>query len=115
MTTLSGDIGIVGIKADNSYLVVMTGEVALTDILDGLTITTGNANAGSTRGGGLYNSGNPTLTYLTFSSNSAPTFGGGIYNCGDPILTNVTIGGNNVLKIEINVKYSMEDGKEDQP
>ena len=96
-TVLSGDIGVVGSKSDNSYQVVAAGGVPSTSILDGFTITGGNAN-GSTpydSGGGLYTAdGSPTLRNLTLSSNSA-YYGGGVYaGSGSPTLTNVTFIGN---------------------
>jgi hypothetical protein len=120
VTTLSGEIGAAG-NSDNSYHVVTGVDNAL---LDGFTITAGNANgAGSNNsGGGMYNSSSspilmnvafsansadfgggmynesgssPTLTNVTFSANSATSSGGGMYNYGSsPTLTNVTFSAN---------------------
>jgi len=98
-TILSGDIGIEGDNSDNSYHVVTGRIVDATAILDGFTITAGNADAGSTPdllGGGIYNydSSGPTLSNLIFSNNSA-TSGGAMYNwLSSPNLTNVTFSGN---------------------
>ena len=64
MTTLSGDIGTLGAATDNSYH-VMTGSGAdATAVLDGFTITGGNADGSAPHnsGGGMYNSsGSPTV------------------------------------------------------
>ena len=99
LTTLSGDIGTLDDSADNSYHVVTGSGVDETAILDGFTITAGNANGGTPHnlGGGMYNpSGSPTLINDTFSNNSANYGGGGIYNdnYGSPTLINVTFSSN---------------------
>ncbi len=122
VTTLSGDIGAVGTLNDNSYHVVTGSGADATAVLDGFTITGGNAygSAPHNAGGGMYNStGSPTLTNVAFRANSAEqgggifnnsssasltnvTFsdnsaeqGGGMYNsAGSPTLTNVTLSGN---------------------
>ena len=117
-TILSGDIarddldadgdGIIARAADirgsNSYHVV-TGATGATGsaVLDGFTITAGQANeyvspCGSGCGGGMYNSSSssPTLTNVTFTSNSAASYGGGManLNSSSPTLTNVTFTNN---------------------
>lgn len=86
-------------RAENSYHVV-TGSIGTdaTAVLDGFTITAGNANGSDTydRGGGMYSTGRPTLTNCTFSGNAAGADpittagddGGGMYSTGDPTLTN---------------------------
>jgi len=95
LTTLSGDIGTDDDSADNSYHVVTGSDVDATAILDGFTITGGNANGNSWEnkniGGGMYNSiGSPTINNVIFTLNSA-IVGGGIYNNqSSPTLTNVT-------------------------
>ena len=55
-------------------------------VLEGFTITGGNAS----RGGGMSNLGSsPTVTNCTFSSNTADTSGGGMYNKNSsPTVTN---------------------------
>ena len=82
-TILSGDIGIVGYNSDNSYTVVTGSDCDSTAILDGFTITAGNADGNypdSYGGGGMYNiSGSPTINNCTFSGNAA-TYGGAMYN-----------------------------------
>ncbi len=102
-TVLSGDIGIAGDINDNSYHVVVAGNVDMNAVLDGFTIRGGNAigfvsgdplglNDGS--GGGMFIlGGNPTLSNLVFDSNIAD-YGGGVfdfsYGESSPGLTNVT-------------------------
>ena len=98
-TILSGDIGTIGTKTDNSYHVVTAYNVASSTILDGVTITLGYANGTGTnqnQGGGMLNLSlaSPTLTNCTFSLNTA-SGGGGIYNASSsPILTNCVFSGN---------------------
>ena len=106
-TILSGDIGITGNNSDNSYHVVVGSNTDVTAILDGFTISWGNANgsdlASQGQGGGIYNfKGNPTLTTLIIKENAA-TFGGGMFNGGNyndsssgssPTLTDVTFSSN---------------------
>ncbi len=109
-TVLSGDIGTPGDIADNSYHVLYVDGVTIENItsaavIDGFTITAGNADNSSvwphSLGGGLFCNGNgsgkecsPTLTNVIFDSNKA-NYGGGMYNVGafggvsSPILTNV--------------------------
>ncbi len=124
--TLSGDIGIPGDGRDNVYHVFYhPNGLSLTSdaILDGVTITGGNASDAPDRrdGGGMYNEySSPALTHVTISGNMAHS-GGGIFNSysspalkhsvisgnravmngggmysttGNPILQNVTISGN---------------------
>ncbi|MBI3919811.1 MAG: choice-of-anchor D domain-containing protein, partial [Armatimonadetes bacterium] len=105
VTTLSGDIGGAG-SSDNSYHVVTGSGTNNTAVLDGFTITGGNANGGLTDifGGGMYNDqGSPALTNVTFSGNSASNAangggGGGLCNTNSssPTLMNVTFSGNSV-------------------
>ena len=102
-TILSGDLsGNDGLNFanndENSYHVVTGSGTGALAVLDGFTITGGNAN-GSTnpgyRGGGMYNeSGSPTLVNCTFKGNSAGT-GGGICNSdSSPRLVNCTFSEN---------------------
>ncbi|MCA2506700.1 MAG: cadherin domain-containing protein [Microcystis sp. M54BS1] len=92
VTILSGDIGTVGDNSDNVYHVVTGTQTTPTTVLDGLTISGGNANGTGTNqntGGGMFlNGGSPTLKNLVFDSNNA-TNGGGLYNLtgANPILT----------------------------
>lgn len=88
-TILSGDIGVVGNNADNSYHVIYNPQGTTLDssaILDGFTITGGNGYGGSpAMGGGMLNYGvsnypcSPTVINCTFRDNLAG-FGGGMGN-----------------------------------
>jgi predicted outer membrane repeat protein len=94
-TILSGDIGGIDDASDNSYHVVTADLVDTTGVLDGFTITKGNANEPTIifdQGGGLYlNGGNPTLTNLIFTDNSALFEGGGMYIINsEAVLSNVS-------------------------
>gem|GEM_PF-2110801 len=87
---------------ENSYHVVAASNTSPTTVLNGFTITGGNANGdGADRNGaGLYNSfGSLTLTDCTFTGNTAARDfsgnGGAMYNDhGDSTLTNCTFSGN---------------------
>lgn len=71
------------IRYDNNYNVVTAKDVDETAILDGLTISGGNAreSAPFNRGGGMYIfNASPTVTNCTFLQNAA-RLGGAIYNC----------------------------------
>jgi hypothetical protein len=99
-------------NGENAYHVVLG--VNISDdgaaVLDGFTITGGNANGsgaitmggladiGRSSGGGMYNaSSSPVLTNLTISGNNAGDYGGGMYNASSsPVLTNLTVSGNSV-------------------
>ncbi|MEO8802348.1 MAG: hypothetical protein ABI304_11715, partial [Rudaea sp.] len=132
ITVLSGDIdgndtidsnGIDKVSTDivgsNSYHVVfMDGtkgtRVTASTVLDGFTISGGDANSAGINdgvyeynGGGLYCFGaatdhecSPTFSNITFSGNNAKYYGGAMYNDGydtgasSPSLSNVTFSGN---------------------
>ncbi len=86
-TILSGDIGTQGDPEDNSYHVFYhPSELVLdgTAVLDGFTVTGGNANGYSDLdklGGGMFNdSSSPVVVNCTFSGNSASWDGGGMSN-----------------------------------
>ncbi len=92
-TILSGDLkgndgpGFVN-NSDNSLHVVTGSGTDATAVLDGFTITGGNAGIGSRRGskpehagGGMYSdAGSPTVTNCTFRGNSANNDGGAMCN-----------------------------------
>ena len=86
VTTLSGQGNCYHVfYHDNSYNGLSLNSTA---VLDGFTITAGNANAGVSPhnfGGGMYdNSCSPTVTNCTFSGNSAVVDGGGMFNWSNP-------------------------------
>ncbi len=73
-TVLSGNIGVPGSATDNSFHVVVAGGTDSTAVLDGFTITGGNANGAANdqkRGGGMFNTNwsNPELMNCTFAEN----------------------------------------------
>ena len=86
LAILSGDLGVVGNRSDNSYHVVTGGsDITATSVLDGFTITAGNANGlpslGYDCGGGVYlTSASPTVLNCRFVGNLASYDGGGMYN-----------------------------------
>jgi predicted outer membrane repeat protein len=104
ISTLSGDLlgndaGSVDssnlTRSDNSYHVVTSNSTDNTAILDGFTITAGNANVGmfDIQGGGLLNvQGQPVLRQLIFTSNSAAMSGGGMFSylSSNPILQEIS-------------------------
>jgi predicted outer membrane repeat protein len=68
-------------------------------LLQGFTITGGNANGSNpnNRGGGMYNDGSsPTVDHCTFSGNSSAGQGGGMFNTNNsnPTVTNCAFNGN---------------------
>jgi parallel beta-helix repeat protein/predicted outer membrane repeat protein len=97
-TIISGDIGLADVNADNSYHVVTASGTDATAVLDGFTITAGNADGSD--GGGMYNyyGSSPTVTNCIFTGNSAE-HGGGIYNYygSSPTVTNCTFSGNSSI------------------
>jgi hypothetical protein len=90
-------------RSENSYHVITAGTSCQNSVLDGFTITAGNANTGSmsnstAKGGGLYNAGGaPTIINCTFKDNSAAGNGGGIYNSGKPVMTGCTFSSNTAV------------------
>ena len=98
LTILSGDIGLPGDTSDNGYHVVhhpFGTHLDNTAVLDGFTITGGNANGAVpyNYGGGMYNEGvSPTLSNVTFVDNWAASRGGGMYNGSEslPMLSDCT-------------------------
>ena len=106
VTTLSGDIGTSNDNSDNSYHVIFNNNNGLnsTAVMDGFTVTGGNANTGITphnEGGGMYNqNASPTITNTTFTGNSAAGGGGGMWNeSSTPTITNTTFTGNSATGV----------------
>jgi len=87
-------------NSENSYHVVTGNGTKSTAVLDGFTITAGNADGSDphNNGGGMYcESGSPTLANCTFSENSA-NGGGGMHNLdSSPSVTNCTFSENSAI------------------
>jgi len=90
-------------RLDNSLHVITGSGTDATAVLDGFTITAGNANQVNpylspyAHGGGMFNEGgSPTVANCTFTANSAAYFGAGICNwqSSSPTLTNCTFADN---------------------
>ncbi|MEM6319281.1 MAG: choice-of-anchor Q domain-containing protein [Bacteroidota bacterium] len=109
-TILSGDIdnndiktdnvviNIFDIIGDNSDHIVTGSGTANTAVLDGFTITAGQADGSATeeQGGGMYNlQGSPSLNQLSFIGNMAKS-GGAISNASSssPVVTNILFSAN---------------------
>lgn len=106
-TILSGDIGVTSDASDNSFQVVRNGSgTRATTILDGFTVTGGNANDASSMftqqqygggiyinyAGGAYNDGAPVLANLHVTGNTASNAGGGIFSATlSPVIENVAV------------------------
>jgi predicted outer membrane repeat protein len=97
-TVLSGDIGLAGNSADDTWHVVTGSGTGATAVLDGFTITGGAAEGDfwDRSGGGMINeAGSPTLSNLVFSGNFALGNGGGLFNLqSSPALTHVAFSDN---------------------
>jgi len=97
-TILSGDIGRPEYKEDNCYHIFYHPKGLNLDtsaIIDGFTITGGNANSGiiswpHNTGGGMFNYGSsPAVNNCKFKNNASISSGGGMYN-GNYSIPNVT-------------------------
>jgi hypothetical protein len=84
VTLLSGDVDGNFEATGNAYHVVTSNGNTNTALLDGFTISSGNANGSepNERGGGVYVIGNSQAQFanLTINSNHANFYGGGVYN-----------------------------------
>jgi hypothetical protein len=85
-TICSGDIGSIGVSSDNAYHVFYhPAAITSTAMLDGVTITAGNASESAVngQGAGMYNFKTaPTLIRCVFLGNTAKFEGGGVYQSG---------------------------------
>ncbi|MCF8365495.1 MAG: S8 family serine peptidase, partial [Bacteroidales bacterium] len=108
VSILSGDINKSGNLTDNSYTVVTGSGTDVTAVIDGFTITMGNADVTSSGlvydpnafGGGMFNnSGSPTVTNCSFSGNSVFFGGGGMFNYDNssPTVTTCSFSGNTAI------------------
>ena len=94
VTVLSGDIGTLGLAADNAYCVALFDGSAVSPTLDGLTVTGGCGvwNIWGSGAGILITGGaTPVLENLRIVDNQASDWGGGMYiDSGTPTLTACT-------------------------
>ncbi|MHC4220727.1 MAG: hypothetical protein ACYSU7_20005, partial [Planctomycetota bacterium] len=86
-------------NSENSYTVVRSIDTGETTVLEGFTITGGNADGSHNprwSGGGMRNSGgSPVVAHCVFTANNAKYTGGGVYPyLGAPSFINCTISGN---------------------
>lgn len=79
-TVLTADIGVAGSSADNSFHVVNAAGTNASAVLDGFTVSGGNANGSgnNNKGGGILclSGASPTVRLCSFEDNRC-TFGGG--------------------------------------
>lgn len=101
-TILSGDIGTQGDDSDNSYHVVASDENDATAILDGFTITAGNASGDfgtfAGEGGGIFNTyTDATIRDCIITGNNGSQ-GGGVENYySSPTFVNSIVSGNTAI------------------
>ncbi|HCO95067.1 MAG TPA: hypothetical protein DIU00_14130, partial [Phycisphaerales bacterium] len=81
-------------NSENSYLVVVCIECNKSVMLDGFTITGGNATTDYIAGGMLNYESNPIVKNCTFNGNSAGQGGGMANRHSNPTVTNCTFSGN---------------------
>ena len=76
-STLSGDIGVANNNSDNVYHVLKVDSAQLNLLLDGVTLTRGNANGtgDNSQGAAIFCLGNLTLQNVTVSNNTGITDG----------------------------------------
>jgi parallel beta-helix repeat protein len=102
LTILSGDIGTPSVSNDNSYHVVTAAAaVTSTGVLDGFTITAGQADgapaSNQDKGAGMWdNGGAPTLSHVIFTGNFASEGAGLRVTNGAPTILNCSFLSNSV-------------------
>lgn len=98
-TILSGDLGVHDDSADNSYHVVICDRVGVLSLLDGFTITGGNAEAVESSGGGIFSTDSSlTISNCIFVQNEAGQ-GGALYiRGGTPRVINCGFLNNHALR-----------------
>ncbi|MEJ2721804.1 MAG: choice-of-anchor Q domain-containing protein, partial [bacterium] len=97
---LTGEIKNAG-ASDNTFHVVTSDGNDSTAVLDGFTVTSGNASGAPVpHGGGMISiSSSPTIRNVIFADNAGIS-GGGLYaDGGAPILQDVVFGGNNATTL----------------
>lgn len=97
--------------SENSYHVVTGSDTDETAVLDGFTITGGNADGITPydRGGGMYNnSGKPTLINCLLIENWGHSGGGMCNDRSQPTLINCTLAGNSAM--DVGGVYHSSDG-----
>ncbi len=88
ITTLNGDIGVVGTSNDNCYYVVGFLNASNLTILDGFKIVNGYNNSGSSYGGAIYNFGSqPTIRNCELIANWGSAGGGLGIDTNDSFVT----------------------------
>lgn len=103
---LNGDDHTGGDNSENSYNVVTSYELSPESVIDGFTITAGNANHPDSdrygNGGGLWNfDGCPTIIDCTFKGNYTASKGGGMHSTGgNATLLNCRFVKNHALSID---------------
>lgn len=102
ITELSGDLGTQGNNSDNTYHVVDISNTTGSSVLDGFSITNGNAEVYTQRnGGGIYsNQSSAILSNLIIADNRAQ-YGGGIYSINSQL---------EISKVLFQGNYAEEDG-----
>lgn len=95
ISIISGDIGVPGDPTDNCWHILRgVSELDNTALLDGFTITLGQADGGEDRGAALWNSGNAQFRNCVFDSNFSIFQGGAVYNTGSPLFVDCTFSNN---------------------
>lgn len=79
--------------SDNTYRIFDCRSLDRSAIIDGFTITNGNAERSIGAGIVIFHGASPTISNCLISGNTG-RWGGGLYIAGSPLITNTTIRGN---------------------